>query len=42
MIKALFLYFNTKKRILKSEISILEKQDPEKFFLNFIKWMAIV
>lgn len=26
------MYFNTKKRMLKSEISILEKQDPESFF----------
>ena len=30
--KGAVLYFNTKKRILKSEISILEKQDPENFF----------
>lgn len=30
--KGAVLYFNTKKRILKSEISILEKQDPESFF----------
>ena len=30
--KGAVLYFNTKKRMLKSEISILEKQDPESFF----------
>lgn len=30
--KGAVLYFNTKKRMLKSEISILEKQDPENFF----------
>lgn len=31
MIKALFCILIQKKRMLKSEISILEKQDPESF-----------
>lgn len=30
--KGAVLYFNTKKRMLKSDVSILEKQDPENFF----------
>lgn len=30
--KGAVLYFNTKKRILKSELSILEKEKPENFF----------
>ena len=30
--KGAVLYFNTKKRLLKSEISILEKQNPDDYF----------